>query len=181
MTIYDFNVQRAGGDRVPLYDYEGQVVLIVNTASKCQFTPQFDDMQKLYERYHAEGLEIIGFPCNQFAEQEPGSSQEAESFCQINYGVKFPMLAKVDVNGEAAHPVFDYLKKKAPFKGFDDSNFQARLLKAVISDKTPEWLLGNAVKWNFTKFLIDREGNVVDRFEPTDSIDGIRSGIERLL
>ena len=181
MSIYDFSVRQPSGERLPLFKYEGRPVLIVNTASKCQFTPQFDDLQKLYERYREQGLEIIGFPCNQFAEQEPGSSEEAESFCQINYGVKFPMFAKLDVNGDGAHPLYDYLKKAAPFKGFDESNINAKLLRAVITDKAPEWLLGNAIKWNFTKFLVDRKGDVAARFEPTDSVEDIRTAIEGLL
>ncbi|KAF4325730.1 hypothetical protein G195_000693 [Phytophthora kernoviae 00238/432] len=156
-TIYDFSVTKTSGERFPLYQYEGKPVLIVNTASKCKYTHQFDDMQKLYDRYKEQGLQIIGFPCNQFAKQEPGSSEEAESFCQINYGVKFPMFSKMDVNGEAAHPLYDFLKK------------------------APEWLHGDAIKWNFTKFLIDAEGNVVQRFEPVDSIDEIQASIEQLL
>jgi glutathione peroxidase len=138
-------------------------------------------MQKLYDRYKEQGLQIIGFPCNQFAEQEPGSSEEAESFCQINYGVKFPMFSKMDVNGEAAHPLYDFLKKSGPFEGFDESDVQAKLLKLMVADKAPEWLHGDAIKWNFTKFLIDAEGHVVKRFEPVDSIDEIQANIEQLL
>jgi len=179
-TIYDFNVQKTSGERFPLYHYEGKPVLIVNTASKCKFTPQFDDLQKLYEQYREQGVEVLGFPCNQFGEQEPGSHQEAAEFCQINYGVKFPVFAKIEVNGDHAHPLFDYLKKAAPFKGFED-HMNAKLLKLMITEKAPEWLLGDAIKWNFTKFLIDRQGNVVRRFEPTDSIEAIRVGIDSLL
>lgn len=181
LTIYDYNVSKVSGERLPLYHFEGKPVLIVNTASKCKFTPQFDDLQKLYEEYHEGGLEILGFPCNQFAEQEPGTNKEAQSFCQINFGVKFPMLAKLDVNGEEAHPLFDYLKKNAPFQGFDEDNFNVKLLKVMVSEKAPEWLHGDAIKWNFTKFLIDPEGKVIRRFEPTDSIDEIRASIEAVL
>lgn len=181
MTIYDFNVLKTDGQRMPLYDFENKIVVIVNTASKCTFTPQFDDLQKLYEQYRANGLEIIGFPCNQFGEQEPGTDQEASSFCQINYGVKFPMVSKVEVNGENAHPLFDYLKKAAPFQGFDDANFNSKLLKAMISEKSPQWLVGDAIKWNFTKFLVNRKGKVVGRFEPADEMDKLKNGIEELL
>lgn len=181
LTIYDFNVLKTNGERFPLYEFEGRPVLMVNTASKCKFTPQFDDMQKLYEQFHAAGLEVIGFPCNQFAEQEPGTNEEAESFCQVNYGVKFPIFAKVEVNGEQAHPLFDYLKKAAPFQGFDESDINAKLLKMMVADKAPQWLVGDAVKWNFTKFLVDQKGRVVRRFEPTDSIDLIKSSIQELL
>lgn len=180
-TIYDYNVCKPSGERFPLYHYEGKPVLIVNTASKCKFTPQFDDLQKVYEQYHSRGLEIVGFPCNQFAEQEPGTNEEAQSFCQINYGVRFPIFAKVDVNGEKAHPLFEYLKKRAPFQGFDEDNFNAKLLKMVVTEKAPEWLLGDAIKWNFTKFLVDSQGVVIRRFEPTDSIDEIKSSIEAIL
>ncbi|WP_106767462.1 glutathione peroxidase [Paenibacillus faecalis] len=180
-TIYDFNVTKPDGDRFPLYHFAGKPVLIVNTASKCKFTPQFDDLQKLYDQYREQGLEVVGFPCNQFAEQEPGSSHEAESFCQINYGVKFSIFSKIDVNGNQAHPLFDYLKKEGPFEGFDEENINAKLLKLMISDKAPQWLHGDAIKWNFTKFLIDREGKVVKRFEPVHPIDDIKSYIEQVL
>lgn len=138
-------------------------------------------MQKLYDQYRSYGFEIMGFPCNQFGEQEPGSDQEAASFCQINYGVKFPIVSKVEVNGDHAHPLFDYLKKAAPFQGFDETNMSSKLLKMMVSGKAPEWLLGNAIKWNFTKFLINREGKVVRRYEPTDELELIKSGIEELL
>lgn len=180
-TIYDFTVTKPSGERFPLFQLEGKPVLIVNTASKCKYTHQFDDLQKLYDRYKDQGLQIIGFPCNQFAKQEPGSSEEAVAFCQLNYGVKFPMFAKLDVNGNEAHPLFDFLKQTGPFSGFDESDVQAKLLKLMISDNTPEWLHGNAIKWNFTKFLIDAEGHVVQRFEPIASMDDIQSAIEALL
>ncbi|MFC0212985.1 glutathione peroxidase [Paenibacillus chartarius] len=181
MTIYDFTVRKSDGSRVPLYAFEGKPVVIINTASKCTFTPQFADLQSLYEQYRASGVEFIGFPCNQFGEQEPGSNQEAESFCQINYGVKFPIYGKLEVNGDNAHPLFDYLRKAAPFKGFDDSNMNAKLLKMMITEKNPEWLLGDSIKWNFTKFLINRQGEVVARFEPTDEMDLLRRSIEAQL
>ncbi|MCR8634250.1 MULTISPECIES: glutathione peroxidase [Paenibacillus] len=181
MTIYDFNIVKTNGERMPLYHFKDKVVLIVNTASKCTFTPQFEDLQKLYDQYHALGVEIIGFPCNQFGEQEPGSNQEASSFCQINYGVKFPIAAKLEVNGEHAHPLFDYLKRAAPFQGFDEANFNAKLLKMMITEKSPEWLYGDSIKWNFTKFLIDQEGKVIRRFEPTDELDILKSSIDELL
>ncbi|GFN34099.1 glutathione peroxidase [Paenibacillus xylaniclasticus] len=181
MTIYDFTVRQSNGKRIPLYQYEGKPVLIMNTASKCKFTSQFSELQSLYDQYHEAGVEFLGFPCNQFGGQEPGSNEEAASFCQINYGVKFPMLAKVDVNGESAHPLFDYLKKAAPFKGFDESNINEKLLKLMITDMNPEWLHGDSIKWNFTKFLIDRQGQVVARFEPADDIDKIAASIEQQL
>lgn len=168
-------------DIVQLSQYKGKVMLIVNTASKCKFTPQFDDLQKLYEKYKEQDFEILGFPCNQFGEQEPGTNEEAVSFCQINYGVTFPILAKVKVNGERAHPLFKYLKEQQPFRGFDEENINEKLLKMMILDKNPEWIIGDEIKWNFTKFLVDQNGNVIKRYEPTDDIYSISDDIEQLL
>lgn len=181
MSIYQFEVEKPNGEMVSLEQYKGKVMLIVNTASKCQFTPQFADLQRMYERFKHRGLEILGFPCNQFAEQEPGTSEEAASFCQINYGVTFPMFAKVNVNGKDAAPLFKYLKQQAPFQGFDTDQIQAKLLKLMLAEKYPELLVGDDIKWNFTKFLIDQQGNVVKRFEPTDEMDSIAADIKRLL
>ncbi len=181
MSIYDFNVRKSNGTRMPLYEYEGKPVLIMNTASKCAFTPQFSDLQRLYEQYHESGIEFLGFPCNQFGEQEPGTNEEAQAFCQLNYGVKFPILSKIEVNGSGAHPLFDHLRKAAPFRGFDDANVNEKLLKMMITDKNPEWLVGDTIKWNFTKFLIDRNGHVVKRFEPTDDMDELARSIEEQL
>lgn len=181
MTVYQFEIEKANGTKVSLEEYKNKVLLIVNTASKCKFTPQFDDLQKIYSEYHEKGLEILGFPCNQFGEQEPGTSEEAVSFCQINYGVKFPIFAKVEVNGDDAHPLFQYLKNEAPFKGFDENNIQAKLLKMMITERNPEWLVGNEIKWNFTKFLIDRQGKVLRRYEPTAEMGAIAKDIDKLL
>ncbi|MBP1157249.1 glutathione peroxidase [Paenibacillus sp. PvR098] len=162
-------------------NYKGKVLLIVNTASKCKFTPQFDDLQKLYEQYREYGFEILGFPCNQFGEQEPGSNEEAASYCQINYGVKFPVFSKIEVNGSQASPLFEYLKKEAPFQGFDESNINAKLLKMMISEKNPEWLVGDSIKWNFTKFLVNQEGEVLRRYEPSEEPADITNDIARLV
>lgn len=181
MEIYQFEGERANGQKVSLSEYRNKVLLIVNTASKCKFTPQFDDLQKLYDRFKGERFEILGFPCNQFGEQEPGSSEEAESFCKLNYGVSFPIFAKVDVNGPNAHPLFKYLVQCQPFRGFDETNFQEKLLKMMIFEKTPAWLTGDSIKWNFTKFLIDAEGRVRKRYEPTDEFSVIADDIEQLL
>ena len=181
MTIHQFYAEKPNGDPLPLSKYAGNVILIVNTASKCQFTPQFDDLQRIYDRFQKEGFEILGFPSNQFAGQEPGSSEEAASFCQINYGVKFRIFSKVNVNGEDASPLFQYLKQQAPFQGFDPNNIQAKLLRLMVMDKHPEWIVGDAIKWNFTKFLIDRQGNVIKRYEPTDDMENIVADIQSLL
>lgn len=181
MNIYDFTAKDIDGNLVSLQDYKGKVLIVVNTASKCGFTPQYEDLQKLYDNYKDKGVEILGFPCNQFMDQEPGTNQETKSFCSLNYGVNFPLFEKTDVNGKFAHPLFKYLVSEAPFKGFDMSNPTNKMLDAMLKDKFPEFAVGDAVKWNFTKFIIDKEGNVVNRFEPaTDPMDMV-STIENLL
>jgi len=157
-TIYDYTVDDIKGAPVGLDRYRGQVLLVVNTASKCGFTPQYKGLEALYEKYGPRGLTVLGFPCNQFGGQEPGGEDEIATFCEVNYGVTFPMFAKIDVNGEAAAPLFDYLKK------------------------AKRGLLGSeAIKWNFTKFLIDREGRVVDRYAPNTDPAQIAVDIEKLL
>ncbi|WP_181556662.1 glutathione peroxidase [Thermaerobacillus caldiproteolyticus] len=158
MSIYDFTVKTIRGEEKSLADYKGKVLLIVNTASKCGFTPQYKELQELYEQYRDHGFVVLGFPCNQFGQQEPGTEQEIEQFCQVNYGVTFPMFAKVDVNGEHAHPLFVYLTEKAP---------------GIFGTK--------AIKWNFTKFLVDRYGNVVERFAPKTKPSDLKAEIEKLL
>lgn len=142
MNMYDFSVKTMDGGQQPLADYRGQVVLIVNTATKCGFAPQFDGLQKLYETYKEQGFTVLGFPCNQFQNQEPGSDSEVQEACRINFGVTFPLFAKIHVNGPDADPLFDYLKKST------------------------RGLMGSAIKWNFTKFLVNREGEAVKRFSP---------------
>uniref|UniRef100_A0A7U3YFI7 Glutathione peroxidase n=2 Tax=Anoxybacillaceae TaxID=3120669 RepID=A0A7U3YFI7_GEOS0 len=158
MSIYEFTAKTIRGKEQSLADYKGKVLLIVNTASKCGFTPQYKELQELYEQYRERGLVVLSFPCNQFGNQEPGTEEEIERFCQVNYGVTFPIFAKVDVNGEQAHPLFRYLTEKAP---------------GVFGTK--------AIKWNFTKFLIDRNGNVVARFAPQTKPSELKSEIEKLL
>ena len=157
-TVYDFKAKTLAGDEIPLSNFRGQVLLIVNTASKCGFTPQYEGLEKLYEKLHGEGLTVLGFPCNQFGSQEPGTESEIGAFCQKNYGVSFPMFAKIDVNGDDAHPLYKFLKKEE---------------KGVLGTQ--------AIKWNFTKFLIDRDGRVVRRFAPNATPESIRPDIERLL
>jgi len=156
--IYDFSVKDIHGKTVKLDTYKGKALLIVNTASKCGFTPQYKGLEAVYKKLHAKGLEILGFPCNQFGEQEPGSEAEIESFCEINYGVTFPLFAKIDVNGSDAAPLYQYLKKAKP------------------------GLLGSeAIKWNFTKFLVDRKGNVVERYAPNVEPSSLAGDIEKQL
>lgn len=142
-TVYDFTAARIDGKVQSLSDYRGRVLLIVNTASRCGFTPQYKGLQALYEEYREAGLEVLGFPCNQFAGQEPGDNEEIRQFCQTNYGVSFPLFAKIEVNGANAHPLFEYLKSEA---------------KGALGSR--------AIKWNFTKFLVDREGRVLRRYAP---------------
>ncbi len=157
-NIYQFEAELLDGKNKSFADYEGEVLLIVNTASQCGFTPQFAGLEALYTRYKDRGFEILGFPCNQFGAQEPGTADEIGSFCQKNYGVTFPMFAKVEVNGDDAHPLFQHLKKEA------------------------RGLLGSeGIKWNFTKFLVDRDGSVVKRFAPAATPESLAAEIEALL
>ncbi|UCE32504.1 MAG: glutathione peroxidase [Burkholderiales bacterium] len=157
-TVYDFSAQTLVGRTMKLKEFRGKVLLVVNTASRCGFTPQYATLQALYERYRERGFVVLGFPCNQFGSQEPGPESEIAEFCQLNYGVTFPMFAKVEVNGDGAHPLFEHLRSAAP------------------------GLLGTkAIKWNFTKFLIDREGKVVARYAPTVTPEALAPDIERLL
>ena len=157
-TIYDFSVDDIKGKKVKLDQYRDRVLLIVNTASKCGFTPQYKGLEALYEKYKDKGLDVLGFPCNQFGQQEPGSAKEIADFCELNYGVTFPMFAKVDVNGEHTDPLFKFLKESK--KG----------------------LLGTeAIKWNFTKFLVDRKGEVVARYAPNDTPESLSADVEKKL
>ncbi len=181
MSIYDFTVKTNKGVEKSLADYKGKVLLIVNTASKCGFTPQFKDLQELYTKYKERGFEILGFPCNQFAEQEPGTNEEVQSFCKVNYGVTFQIFAKGDVRGETAQPLFKYLTEQKGFQGFDEKHPITKALTEALQNNFPEYLEGDGIKWNFTKFLIDRNGNVVARFEPTTVPADIAKDIEKLL
>ena len=157
-TISDFTVHNIQGEPVPLSRYQGQVVLVVNTASACGFTPQFAGLEELHKTYAAQGLAVLGFPCNQFGSQDPGSNEEIASFCQLNYGVDFPMMEKIDVNGAKADPLFQWLTKEAP------------------------GLLGSkAIKWNFTKFLVGRDGQVIRRYAPQDAPAKLAGDIEAAL
>ena len=157
-ALGQFSAQQLEGGIKPLADYAGKVLVIVNTASQCGFTPQYAGLEALYQRYKEHGLVVLGFPCNQFGAQEPGSADEIASFCQKNYGVSFPMFAKIDVNGDNAHPLYQHLKKSA---------------RGVLGSE--------GIKWNFTKFLIDRDGEVIERYAPATSPEAISKDIEALL
>ena len=156
-SLYDFTLPMGNGEEKPLSDFKGNVILVVNTASQCGFTPQYEGLQKLHTQYHHKGLSIIAVPCNQFGAQEPGSHARIQGFCQLNYGLSFPITRKIEVNGANQHPMFKFLKEEA---------------KGVIT---------NSIKWNFTKFLIDREGQVVKRFSPATKPEAIASHIESLI
>ena len=181
MSIYDFKFNSIDDDEINLMDFKGKVMLIVNTASKCGFTPQYEGLENLYKKYKDKGLEIIGFPSNQFLNQEPGENEEIKNFCSINYGVTFTLSEKIDVRGKDADPIFKYLTEKAPFKGFDMSQEKAKSFSGFLSEKLPKLLDGDSIKWNFTKFLIDRNGNIVGRFEPPVEPLEIEGEIEKLL
>ncbi|KXB90402.1 glutathione peroxidase [Megasphaera hutchinsoni] len=167
MSVYDYSVKDILGKEVTLDAYKGKVLLIVNTASKCGFTPQYDGLEALYKKYQDKGLVVLGFPCNQFLEQEPGDATEIQSFCKLNHGVTFPLFAKVDVRGENAIPLYKYLTEAAPFKGYELNKQGGQIIKDVVTEHYPDNVEGNGVKWNFTKFLISRDGKKISRFEPT--------------
>ncbi len=181
MKLYDLKAIDASGKEISMDNYKGKPLIIVNTASKCGFTPQYEDLEKLYKEYKNEGLEILGFPSNQFMDQEPGSNSEIQEFCKLNYGVTFKIIKKTDVRGKEVNEVFKYLSENSKFEGFDMSHPTAKILDSILKEKFPEFLLDDGVKWNFTKFLIDREGNIKGRFEPTTSPLDMRKAIEELL
>lgn len=181
MSIYDFNVKTIDGEQIKLDEYKDKVLVIVNTASKCGFTPQYAELEKLYKKYKDKDFEILGFPCNQFAHQEPGSNTDVKSFCLINYGVTFPLFEKVDVRDANAHPLFNYLTEKAAYKGLNIDHPIGKGLFDFLKEKFPEFLIGDSIKWNFTKFLIDRSGNVSGRYEPTTEPAEMEMDIEKLL
>ncbi len=180
-TVYDFKVTNDEGKEVSLSDYKGKVMLIVNTATRCGFTPQYKELEELYQKYSQSGLEILDFPCNQFGQQAPGSIEEIHNFCTANFNIHFPQFDKIDVNGDNAHPLFTYLKSKQAFGGFDLNERLGKLLDDMMRKKDPEFDKNPDIKWNFTKFLIDRQGNVIKRFEPTDKMADVEMEIAKAL
>mgnify|MGYP003607843883 CR=1 FL=1 len=177
MSLYQFNVKDVQKNDVSLKEYEGKVLLVVNTATGCGFTPQYDGLEKLYEEYKDKGFEILDFPCNKFLNQAPGTDEELASFCQMRFGTTFKTFAKINVNGEDADPLFKYLRKEAPT---DHEDEKANAFKKVLND-LKQTLTGDSIKWNFTKFLIDRNGKVVARFAPTFVPEDIKAHIEKIL
>lgn len=180
-TIYDYQVKAQDGSDVSLSQYKGKVLLIVNTATGCGFTPQYAELQEIYDACKDKGFEILDFPCNQFGEQAPGSDGEIHSFCTGRYGITFPQFAKIDVNGENASPVFKYLTDNTKFEGFDKLHPIGMLLGQMLKKADPNYKNTSSVKWNFTKFLVDREGKVIARFEPTASMKKVKARIEEAL
>ena len=180
-NLYFFDAVDGEGNTVSLYKFEGKVVLVVNTATQCGFTPQYAELQQLYSRYSDRGFEVLDFPCNQFGGQAPGSNEEIHAFCTGTYNTTFPQMAKVDVNGDSATALYQWLKEKAPFGGFDTTDARGAYLDRMFRAEDPDYDKNPDIKWNFTKFLIDREGNVVRRFEPTDPMSAVEEAIKELL
>ena len=179
-AFYDFEITKRDGSKLHLKDLKGKVVLIVNTATGCGFTPQYAPIEELYKKYHNKGLEILDIPCNQFGNQAPGSDEEIHSFCSLHYNTTFEQMKKSDVNGKDELPLYTFLKKEKPFKGFgkgDMAEKMNQLLKSLDSD----FENNSDIKWNFTKFLVDKSGNVINRYEPTYDISEIEKDINKLL
>lgn len=180
MNIYDYTVPAADGSTVSLKDYEGKVLLIVNTATGCGFTPQYKDLEEIYHKDHEKGLEIIDIPCNQFAGQTPGTDEEIHQFCTLKYNTEFPQMKKSDVNGENALPLYGYLKSQKGFEGFG-KGAKALAMSAMLKKIDSDYKNNPEIKWNFTKFVVDRKGNVVARFEPTADMNDVKACVESLL
>ncbi len=177
-AIYDFQVKDDAGSDVSLSRYKGKVLLIVNTATRCGFTPQYKELEALYQQYSKDGLEILDFPCNQFGSQAPGTIQEIHSFCTANFDIHFPQFDKIDVNGAHAHPLYTYLKAQKPFGGFDLNDDKGKRLDGMFRQQNPDYDKNNDIKWNFTKFLVSSDGRVVKRYEPTDKISDIEADLQ---
>ena len=180
-TVFDYTVKDRKGQYVSLRSYQGEVLLIVNTATKCGFTPQYEELEKLYEKYHKQGFEILDFPCNQFGQQAPGTDESIHEFCKLNFGTEFPRFKKVKVNGSDAEPLYQFLKEQKGFAGWDESHPIAPILDKMLSEADPDYKQNPDIKWNFTKFLVNKYGVVVARYEPTEKIANIEKQIEELL
>lgn len=180
MTIYDYQVPTADGKEQSLANYKGKVLLIVNTATGCGFTPHYEALEKMYEKYHEQGLEIIDIPCNQFGHQAPGNDEEIHQFCTLHYNTKFPQMKKSDVNGPTALPLYAYLKEQQGFKGFGEHKHK-EILEKMMTEKDSNWKNSPDIKWNFTKFVVDRQGNVVARFEPTADMNEVEKCVAALI
>ena len=180
MSIYDFKATALDGSEVSLGEYDGKVLLIVNTATGCGFTPHYEPLEAMYAEYKDQGLEILDFPCNQFAGQAPGTDEEIHEFCTFNYGTEFPQFKKIEVNGDAADPLFVFLATEKPFEGFG-KGAKAMMMKGVAKSVDKEFGDKAYIKWNFTKFLVDRQGNVIARFESTQDMDDVKAAVAAAL
>ena len=180
-TVYDYSVKDRKGGSVSLKSYANEVLLIVNTATKCGFTPQYEELERLYEKHHSEGFEVLDFPCNQFGQQAPGTDDSIHSFCKLTYGTEFPRFKKVKVNGDDADPLFQFLKEQKGFAGWEMEHPIAHILDEMLSKADPDYKEKSDIKWNFTKFLINKKGQVIARYEPTAKIEDIEAEIIRLL
>lgn len=176
-SIYDYTVKDDAGKDVSLSTYKGKVLLIVNTATKCGFTPQYKDLQALYEKYRTQGLEILDFPCNQFGSQAPGTIQEIHQFCTANFAIQFPQFDKIDVNGPNESPLYTYLKSQKGFGGFDLNDQTGSKLDKMFSKNDPDYAKNPSIKWNFTKFLVSRDGKVLKRYEPSDKMANVEADV----
>lgn len=175
MNVYDFTVKAQDGTDVALADFKGKVLLVVNTATGCGFTPQYEDLQKIYDELHEQGLEILDFPCNQFGNQAPGDDEEIHTFCKGRFGITFPQYSKIDVNGENAIPLYQWITSSTKFDGFDGP--AKMVLGPVVKKMDKDYKKNGNIKWNFTKILIDRNGEIVARFEPTKNLKEVREKI----
>ncbi|MBQ8138351.1 MAG: glutathione peroxidase [Lachnospiraceae bacterium] len=180
MGIYDYSFKAMDGSDISMADYKGKVLLIVNTATGCGFTPQYEDLQRIYDLHQKDGFEILDFPCNQFADQAPGDDEEIHTFCKGRFGITFPQFSKVDVNGENASPLWKYITSNSKFEGFGKGP-KALGMSMVAKKMDKDYKNNGNIKWNFTKFLVDREGNIVARFEPTEKMDNVLARIEEIL
>ncbi len=180
MSYYDYTVTKQDGTQESLQDFSGNVLLVVNTATGCGFTPQYEDLERIYAAYHDQGFEILDFPCNQFANQAPESDEEINSFCSLKFNTAFPRFKKLEVNGEGADPLFRDLATEAPFKGFG-RGIKAKALEKFAQANAKKFGDEAYIMWNFTKFLIDRNGNLVRRFEPTDDMAEVEAAVKDLL
>jgi len=180
MSIYNYSIPKPNGEELNLADLKGKVLLIVNTATGCGFTPQYETIEALYEKYHEKGLEVIDIPCNQFGHQTPGTDAEVHEFCSLHYNTKFAQMKKSDVNGANELPLYTYLKAQMGFEGFGKHQL-ASLLADMLSKEDKDWASKPDIKWNFTKFLVNRQGKVVARFEPTVDMNEVEAKIAELI
>lgn len=180
-SIYDLKVKDGAGQEVSLADYKGKVLLIVNTATRCGFTPQYNELQAIYDKFRTDGLEILDFPCNQFGQQAPGTNEEIHEFCTLNFNIKFPQFDKIEVNGPNESPLFTYLKAQKGFGGFDQNDPKGQRMDEMMKRRDADYAQKSDIKWNFTKFLVGRDGTVIKRFEPTDKMTDVEAAIAEVL